>query len=142
MAATPRKRLTFHYKGFFDDGSIFIDSTGGEPMSITVGYHETMPMIEEALLSMCVDEEKTVNVGKGYGEYDEKALQTKVMRFMIPHGDELQEGQEVMWTSPSNPQKPVPAKIVRADEFSFDIDFNHPLAGKELVYWLKLVSAE
>lgn len=142
MADERRRRLSFHYKGFLENGETFVDSTKGEPLSIVEGYRSVMPELEAALLGMDPGEEKVVHVGMGYGPYDPEALQTRIMRYAIPDGDKLYEGQEVMWTSPSNPQKPVPAKIVRADDYSFDIDFNHPLAGKDLTYWVKLVSVE
>lgn len=137
-----RKHLTFHYRGMFDDGSVFIDSTKGNPMEIETGAHAVMPQLEEALCKLAPDEEDTVFVGKAYGDYDEGALCTRIMRYTIPNGDKLQEGQEIMWTSPQNPTNPIPARIARADDYSFDIDFNHPLAGKELTYWVKLLAVD
>ena len=135
-------KLTFHYRGFLEDGSVFTDSTGKEPMTHIVGHYGIMPQMEQALSTMEVEDECTVDVGMAYGEYDQKAVQTRILRYTIAGGDTLQEGQELMWTSPSNPAKPVPARIVRSDEYSFDIDFNHPLAGKNLSYWVKLMAVD
>lgn len=135
-----RRRFAFHYRGMLEDGTVFFDSAGKEPMECTEGRHEVMSALEAALCEMEPGEERTVHVGKAYGDYDESAVQRRVLRYLIPGGDDLQEGQEIMWTSPQNPQKPIPARIVRADEYTFDIDFNHPLAGKDLTYWVNLVS--
>lgn len=137
-----RKTLVFHYKGMLEDGTVFSSTEEGEPFTCRMGDHAIIGALEAELLEMEVGEERAVSVGKAYGEYDQSALQTRILRYTIPNGDALQEGQDVMWTSPQNPNKPVPARIVRADEFTFDIDFNHPLAGHDLTYWVKLLSKE
>lgn len=137
-----KKTLLFHYKGMFENGETFTDSTNGEPMKHVLGQFGIMPELEEALARMQPGDECVVNVGKAYGEYDESAVRTRILRYTIADGDKLEQGQEIMWTSPNNPLKPIPARIVRADDYTFDIDFNHPLAGKSITYWIKLVSAE
>ena len=139
MGEFTNTELKFHYKGYYEDGEMFADSTTGEPLAIIAGRGSIVPVLEEALLEMEVGEEREVFAPLAYGEIDESAIQTRIMKYSIPHGDELEEGMQIMWTSPQNPVDPIPAKIIRADEYSFDIDFNHPLAGKNLTYWLKLV---
>lgn len=136
---TGRRRVRINYKGSFADGTVFYDKADGDPIEVVVGGRSLPAALDRALAEMKAGEERTVAVPKAYGEYRPEAIQTRVPRFKIPNGDRLEEGMELMWTSPANPLSPVPAKVIRADEFTVDLDFNHPLAGKDLLYWVKLV---
>lgn len=63
----------------------------------------------------------------------------KVPTFKIPNGDKLPVGETIGWTSPRNIE-PIPAKVVSIENQVATLDFNHPLAGQDIVYWVKLVS--
>lgn len=126
--------ITFHYIGKTSDGTVFFDSHKGEPFELELGTHMVMPKLEEGLRDLKPGDTASIPVGMAYGEYDDDAVQTRILKESIENGEALTEGMEVMWTSPRNPHKPIPAVIVRADDRSFDIDFNHPLAGKDITY--------
>ena len=132
--------ITFHYVGKTDDGETFFDSHEGEPFELTFGMHMVMPKLEEGLKGAEPGEKRTIDVGMAYGDIDPSAVQKRILKETIEDGFSLQEGMEVMWTSPRNTQRPIPAKIVRADDLTFDIDFIHPLAGKSLVYEVEVLS--
>ena len=134
-----RKRIRFLYRGLFENGTVFVDCRSGDPEEVVTGRGDIPKRLEDALLEMEVGERKTVDIGKGYGEYDQDAVKTRILRSSIPRGELLEEGTDVMWRSPQNPGSPVPAHVVRADAYSFDLDFNHPLAGKNLVYEVEVV---
>lgn len=135
-----KKMVTFHYQGLLDDGTVFFDSEQqGGPLTITIGFHQVMRELEDALDNMSVGEEATVHVGKAYGEFDPGATQRGVLRSEIEDGDELEEGMTVVWHGPKNPDRPIPARITRADDFTFDIDFNHPLVDKDLSYFVRII---
>lgn len=136
---TGRKRVRINYKGSFADGTVFYDNENGLPIEVVVGGRSLPGALDKALAEMKVGEQRTVDAPKAYGEYHPDAVQTRVPRYKIPNGDQLEEGMELMWTSPANPLTPVPAKVLRVTEFTVDLDFNHPLAGKDLVYWVRLV---
>ena len=132
--------ITFHYLGRTEDGEVFFDSRKGEPFKLKVGMHMVMPKLEDALVGAREGDRLTVDVGMAYGDVDPSAIQKRILKETIEDGFSLEEGMEVMWTSPRNTHKPIPAKIVRADDLTFDIDFNHPLAGKNLVYEVEVLS--
>ena len=50
-------------------------------------------------------------------------------------------GQYIGWTSPRNVE-PIPVKVVSIENQIATLDFNHPLAGKDIVYWVKLVDVD
>lgn len=132
--------ITFHYLGRTEDGEVFFDSHKGEPFQLTLGMHMVMPKLEEGLADAQPGEKRTIDVGMAYGDIDPSAVQKHILKETIEDGFSLQEGMEVMWRSPRNTHQPIPARIVRADDLTFDIDFNHPLAGKNLVYEVEVLS--
>ena len=73
---------------------------------------------------------------KAYGAYDPKALLT-VPRSFIERGERLERGQRIVWRSAQKPQ-PVAVLVADCDESSVRLDFNHPLAGEDLKYWIKV----
>jgi FKBP-type peptidyl-prolyl cis-trans isomerase 2 len=140
-AAAPL-RATFHYLGLLEDGSVFFDSRKGEPMACELGRHALMPALEAAISAMIPGEQRRVEVGMAYGPYDGSALQRHVLRSAVQDGGSLCDGQQILWTSPRNPATPVQATVRNADEFAFDLDFNHPLAGHDLAYEVELLELQ
>ena len=58
--------------------------------------------------------------------------------YRIPNGENLPVGQMIAWKTPRSAE-PVPATVVSVENQVATLDFNHPLAGKDLVYWVKLI---
>ena len=95
--------VTFHYQGRTADGEVFYDSRKGEPFELTLGTHMVMPKLEEGLAGLAAGDRCSIPVGMAYGERDEGAVQTRILKETIEDGEHLEEGMEVMWTSPRNP---------------------------------------
>ena len=134
-------RVRFLYRGSLLDGTVFDDGKD-EPHEIILGRHQVMKPLEAALSSMEVGEERTVGIQAkdAYGLYDERALQS-FPAYKVPHGEDLPVGETIGWTSPRNAQ-PIPAKVVNIENQVVTLDFNHPLAGKDIEYWVKLVAVD
>lgn len=132
------QRVRFLYRGCLPDGEVF-DDCGGEPHEIVLGRHLVMRALEDALMDMEPGEERTIALApeEAYGPYDEKAVQ-RVPTYKIPNGENLPVGEMIGWTSPRNIE-PIPVKVVSIENQVATLDFNHPLAGKDIVYWVKLV---
>ena len=132
------KIVSFLYKGSLPDGTVF-DDCNGEPHEIFIGRHQVMRAMENTLAEMELDEERTIEIAAkdAYGEYDESAIQ-HVPTFKIPNGANMPVGQIVAWKTPRSAE-PIPAKVVEIENQVATLDFNHPLAGKDIVYWLKVV---
>lgn len=131
--------LNFLYRGTLLNGTVF-DESGDEPHEIISGRSKVMPLMEQALLEMAPDEERVIELAAkdAYGEFDKSAVQ-EVPTYKIPNGSNMPEGEMILWTSPRN-NKPIPAKVSRIENQIAYLDFNHPLAGQDVVYWLKLIS--
>ena len=122
------QRVRFLYRGSFPDGRTF-DDCKGVPHEIVLGRRQAMEPGEERILEL--------SPAEAYGAYDESALQ-RVPTYRIPNGENLPVGQMIAWKTPCSAE-PVPATVVSVENQVATLDFNHPLAGKDLVYWVKLI---
>lgn len=135
------KKAKFIYKGSFPNGEVFDDGTT-EPLEIIFGRGHVMEALEDALKEMTVGEERTLELApeQAYGPYNPDAVQY-VPTYTIPNGQNLPVGQRIGWTSPRNVD-PIPVLVVEIVNQIATLDFNHPLAGKDIVYWVKLLEVE
>ena len=133
------KFASFLYKGTLAETGEVFDDCQGEPHAVRLGRHQVMRIMENALMEMEIGEERTLELPAkdAYGEYDDNAVQT-VPTWKIPNGENIPVGEIVAWKHPRS-EDPVPAKVLSVINNVITLDFNHPLAGKDLVYWIKLV---
>ncbi|WP_457742938.1 FKBP-type peptidyl-prolyl cis-trans isomerase [Thermococcus sp.] len=143
--------VLFNYIGRFDNGEIFdtsIEELAKEhgiyveereygPMWARIGVGEIIPGLDEAMVGMEPGEKKTVTVPpeKAYGmPRKELIIQVPVEEFQKA-GLEPQEGLYVMTDSGI-------AKILKVKENLVTLDFNHPLAGKTLVFEIEVLEVK
>lgn len=128
-----------HYKGTLDDGAVFDESTERGPLEFKVGEQKVIPGFEEAVVGMKEGETKVQKVtsDQAYGPRRDEML-LKVARTQLPEDlGEPEVGQPLQVTTQEG--QPVPVRIAEVDEENVTLDANHPLAGKDLTFELKLV---
>jgi len=143
--------VVFNYIGKFENGEIFDttyeniakeagiymeDRTYG-PLGANVGVGELIPGMDEALLGMEVGERKNITIPpeKGYGmPRDDLIINVPTSEFKKA-GIEPIEGAYIMTDSGI-------AQITTIGEENVTLDFNHPLAGKTLVFEVEIVNVK
>ena len=125
-----------HYTGKLSDGTIFDSSEGRQPLEFKVGSGQVIPGFDQAIEGMEVNEEKQflLKSEEAYGPVRDD-LRKDFPRDML--GEKEVEVGEELWFK--TPQGPVPGKILILETDSFTVDFNHPLAGRDLEFSVKLV---
>ncbi len=120
------------------DGEVLDTSEGGQPIEFLQGHGNIIPGLESQLYDMAVDESKDVVVSPqdGYGEVDPGAV-VEVPREEFPPTITLEPG--VTLQVQDNDGNVMLAQIKEVGETSVTLDFNHPLAGKELHFSVKIV---
>jgi len=120
------------------DGNVADTSEGREPLAYLQGSGNIIPGLEREMVGMAVGESKDVVVpaADAYGENDDKAFMD------VPHGEfpediPVKVGTEIQVQNQAG--QPMYARIDRVDEQSVRLNFNHPLAGKELHFAVKVV---
>jgi FKBP-type peptidyl-prolyl cis-trans isomerase SlyD len=138
MSLEMPKVITFNYTLKDESGNI-LDSTGNnQPLSFLKGSNQVLPRLEEALDEMIIGSKKNVKIPakEAYGEYSDNAIQT-LRKEQFPDGANLNIGISYVANSPDGKQMPFVITDVKENDVT--VDFNHPLAGKDLEFDVELV---
>lgn len=121
------------------DGEIIDQSGAGAPLEFIQGSGQIIRGLEGALYGMAVGDSKAVVVAAadGYGNFDQAAF-VEVPRDQFPPTIPLKPGVELQVRDQAN--RVLPARIESVNESTVRLDFNHPLAGKELRFDVKIVA--
>lgn len=134
--------VKIHYTCKLANGKIIDSSSGKEPLEFTLGKGEVIKALEDAVMGMRVGQLKTVNVlaenayGPHHGEWVLEMGRDKLpgdwnpevgLCIEIPRG----KGDSSM------------ATVTHVSQSTVRLDFNHPLAGKALIFeisFLEIIS--
>jgi len=105
-----------------------------EPIYVLIGENYIIEGLEEALKEMSVGEEKDLEIpaGKAYGERSSDDVETFPEKEFKKQDVNVRRGEQIMVGGRRG-------KVVSKGSGRVRIDFNHPLAGKDLEYWVKVV---
>ncbi len=137
-AAKTGDKVKVHYVGKLDDGTVFDTSHEREPIEFTLGEKEMIPGFENGVVGMEVDETKTVRIpsDEAYGpHHDERMLE--IGKDQVPENMELNVGQ-VLELAADEGQRVI-VTVTDIGEETVKLDANHPLAGQDLNFEIKLV---
>ncbi|MHA1362598.1 MAG: FKBP-type peptidyl-prolyl cis-trans isomerase [Candidatus Freyarchaeota archaeon] len=129
-------RVKVEYIGMFDDGTVFDSSEGKSPLEFEAGSGQIIKGFDEAVIGMEKGEEKEFKIEpkNAYGERNPELVR-KIPRDQLP--PEAQAGMLLMLRTPDGMQ--IPAEITEVTDEEVTIDLNHPLAGKNLNFKIKIV---
>jgi FKBP-type peptidyl-prolyl cis-trans isomerase SlyD len=111
----------------------------GEPLEFIMGRGQIIPGLEKALCGMNPKESGDIMVPavEAYGEYNAEALQTLPIEQF--EGVELKDGLTLYGQGENGETVQVTVKSFTDTEVN--IDFNHPLAGKDLMFAVTVLSS-
>lgn len=132
-------QVKVHYTGRLADGTVFDSSKDREPLAFELGAGMMIEGFDKAVTGMEIGQTKTAEIpsAEAYGEHREDMV-VDVPRTQLPEGMEPQVGQQLGMQQPNGQQ--IPVVVTEVEEESIKIDANHPLAGKDLIFDLELVS--
>jgi FKBP-type peptidyl-prolyl cis-trans isomerase SlyD len=130
--------LDYTLKG--TDGKLIETSKGRDPLKYIHGQKMMIPGLEKELTGMKVGGEKhvTVKPEDGYGKVNPNAVQ-EVPKEKIPP-NALKVGAVLAARSPEG--MVVPMTVRQIKEKTVVMDMNHPMAGKTLVFDVKVVDIQ
>ncbi len=119
-------------------GTDIIDSNkGGHPLEFITGKGQIIPGLESALVGMSKGEsgDFKIDAADAYGAFDPEAVQ------VIPRdqfeGIDLEEGMVLYGQGEGGQTVQVTVKSFTDEDVT--IDYNHPLAGKDLLFTVTLL---
>ena len=132
------RSVQVHYKGTFTDGTTFDSSYDrGEPISFTVGAGEMIPGFDSAVAGMKVGQTKKVVVPpeQAYGEHNPEGVQ-EVNKEHFPTDFQFETGVIIEGQVGTQPVRGI---INSVNDNTVTVDFNHPMAGRNLNFEIELV---
>lgn len=133
--ARPGSKVRLHYE--LEGRS---STRPGAPVEAVLGSGQLPPGLEAGLWGLKAGERRrmTLTPDAAYGHWREE-LVSKAPRSAFAGLGELKAGQTVMGTLDG---KPAEGRVVSAGKEQVTLDFNHPLAGKTLVFRVELLSVD
>lgn len=128
--------VQLHYTGSLEDGTVFDTSLDRDPLEFQVGGGGIIAGFNDAVIDMEVEGEKEVTLtpDQAYGELRDDMKRDFPKEMLGDH--QIEVGQQLRFASPHGP---VQGTVLAIEADKFLVDFNHPLAGKNLVFKITLV---
>ena len=135
--------VTVVYNGTLENGETFESSSETGPLEFTMGTQSVMPLFEQAVQGMTVDETKDITIPPqdAYGERREELVQD--IDRAVFEGKEILPGMTLgLDMEKDGKSHKVPATVTALSDTTVTVDFNHPLAGQTLTYTITLKSIQ
>jgi FKBP-type peptidyl-prolyl cis-trans isomerase SlpA len=138
LTVGPGTQVTLHFALELDDGSVVDSNFDADPVTFIVGDGNLLPGFEEALLGLQAGDEKsfTITPEKGFGGYNTENIQ-EFPRDQFPADVELNEGLVLSFSDAQSNE--VPGVVQEFDENTVTVDFNHPLAGRDIEFSVRII---
>lgn len=134
-------KVTLHLSITLEDGTVAESTFDGEPFTFVMGDGTVVEGLEWVLYGMQAGEEDTVTMtpDQTFGFHDPENIH------QLPLSDfaadlQPQENQIIAFTTPAGDEVAGAVKAIKDDKVS--VDFNHPLAGHDLRYRVKVISVD
>lgn len=120
------------------DGEKIDSSDGQDPLQFLAGHGNIISGLEREMMGMKVGDSKDVKIqpAEAYGEFDENAFM-QVPRDQFPKDMQVEEGLELTVRDDSGQSRYARVDAVEGENVT--LNFNHPLAGDELQFNIKVV---
>jgi FKBP-type peptidyl-prolyl cis-trans isomerase SlyD len=132
--------VSLQYSLSGEDGKLIESNKGKDPLKYTHGTKQIVPGLEKELAGMKVGGEKRVKVKPedAYGVVNSKAFQ-EVPKEQIP-ANGLKVGAILAAKGPQGQE--IPVRIHQIKEKTVVLDLNHPMAGKTLLFDIKILDIQ
>ena len=131
-------KVSVHFTGSLEDGSIFGSTQKEEPFEFIIGQKNVLPGFEDAVIGMEEGDEKEFKLepSDAYGDHNPE-LTKEIPRSQLPPDEKLEPGMVLIMNLPNGFQ--INANITEVSDETITIDLNHPLAGKTLSFKVKIL---
>lgn len=133
--------VTISYVGTLDNGRIFHSTDEHGPLTVIIGGDQIFPALEQAIIGMSAGEVKNIVLSpdQGYGPRLQENI-IRVERSVLPAGKEVAVGQKLSISFKGGSSRTM--QVISVTEGEVTLDGNHPLAGLELTFALRLDRVE
>lgn len=138
QAAQAGDKVKVHYTGKLEDGTVFDSSEGRDPLEFAIGTGQLIPGFEQAVVGMAPGESKTATIpaDQAYGSYYPEMV-VVVDRQQIPTDIPVAVGQQLQIQQQGG--EIIPVIVTDISDSQVTLDANHPLAGEDLTFEIRLM---
>ncbi len=130
--------ITLHFSLKLDSGEVIDSNFEGDPATFTMGDGNMLPGFEKKLSGMVTGEQETfmIKPEDGFGQPNPNNFQS------MPRDqfDDVELVEGLMMSFADAQKAELPGVVSAFDDETVTIDFNHPLAGREIIFEAKIVS--
>ena len=132
------RQVVASLKGSLENGEVFEQTPEDHPLLIDLGQNNIFPLLEKALENMQPGETRTISLAPedAYGPHHKDLVQ--IINMSTFNGSIQPKPGMILSLNMERDgrQEKVPASVVDIEDEKVIIDFNHPLAGKSVIYTL------
>ncbi len=137
----PDMQVTLHFALKLEDGSVIDSTFERKPATFTMGDGSLLQGFESALLGMAAGQKNSVVIKPeyGFGQHNPVNVQ-EISRKQFAADMELSEGLMISFADAQKTE--LPGVIQRFDDQTVWVDFNHPLAGRDIQFDVEIISVQ
>jgi FKBP-type peptidyl-prolyl cis-trans isomerase SlpA len=141
LAIGPGTKITLYFALQLDNGDMVDSNFERDPATFTVGDGNLLPGFEKALFGMLEGEHKTLVIKPedGFGQRNPNNIQ-EIARSQFSPDLELSEGLMLSFADAQKTE--LPGVVQRYDDEVVVVDFNHPLAGRDILFEVAILKIE
>ncbi|GAB3092352.1 peptidylprolyl isomerase [Aestuariicella hydrocarbonica] len=130
--------VTLHFALKLENGEVIDSNFNTKPASFVVGDGNLLPGFERALAGMGAGEKNTfvIKPEDGFGQSNPNNLQV-MPRDQFDDSVELVEGLMLSFADAQKAE--LPGIVSKFDDETVTIDFNHPLAGRNILFEVEIL---
>lgn len=135
----PGKRVTLHFSVLLMDGSIVDTTKERAPATFTVGDGNLLPGFEQSVFGLKAGDKRSIvlEAENAFGPRNPDNIQN-MRRGVFSRDMTLEPGVVVSFADKSKAELPGVIQSVTEDQVV--VDFNHPLAGKDLTFQVEIIN--
>lgn len=141
LAIGPGTQVTLHFAIKLEDGSVVDSTFDKKPATFTVGDQNLLDGFEKTLYGLSAGDKNSfvMEPEAGFGQHNPNNIQ-EFTRDNFDNDITLEEGLVLSFADANN--KELPGTVVEWDENKVVVDFNHPLAGRNLVFDVEIIDVQ
>lgn len=134
-------RVTLNFSLALENGDMVDSTFGKQPATFVMGDGSLLPGFEKCLFGLVVGakEQFLIPQQEGFGAVNPQNVQV-FKRSVFSSGVELTEGLIVSFADAAGSELPGVIKKIGASEI--EVDFNHPLAGRQITFTVEILHVE
>ena len=133
--------VTLHFALRLKGGDIVDSTFEAEPAVFTVGDGNLLEGFEKALFGLTAGDKQIFSIPPedGFGQVNPNNVQY-FSRDQFADDIDLEEGLMLSFADAQNAE--LPGMVAAFDEDSVTVDFNHPLAGKDIEFEVEIIAVQ